>query len=181
MAYLTFAYHPATDRTRHRTASAWSPGVADGPGDYGESVTLTVSAQVALILAGLIFLWALLLGIWKFQQIARSPQGQAHVYVDIAHRAALLYAFATGLLAAFVQFSAWPTWLNVGALSGVVFFFVAAIGSYCLHGWKQDTENQLKPLHPPVMGFMIALIVGEVGGSALILAGFIVEQAKSWG
>ena len=82
MAYLTFAYHPATDRTRHRTASAWSPGVADGPGDYGESVTLTVSAQVALILAGLIFLWALLLGIWKFQQIARSPQGQAHVYVS---------------------------------------------------------------------------------------------------
>ncbi|MFZ2239457.1 MAG: hypothetical protein WAV90_07900 [Gordonia amarae] len=144
-------------------------------------MTLTVSAQVALILAGLIFLWALLLGTWKFRQIARSPQGQAHIYVDIAHRAALMYSFATGLLAAFVQFSAWPTWLNVTALGVVVFFFVAAIASYCLHGWKRDTENQLKPLHPETAAFMVALIVGEVGGSALILAGFIVEQARSWG
>ena len=144
-------------------------------------MTLTVAAQVALILAGLIFLWALLLGVWKFRQIARSPQGHAHIYVDIAHRAALMYSFATGLLAAFVQFSAWPTWLNVTALGVVVFFFVAAIASYCVHGWKRDTENQMHPLHPETTAFMVALIVGEVGGTALILAGFIVEQAKSWG
>lgn len=120
---------------------------------------------MALILAGLIFLWALLLGTWKFRQIARSPQGQAHIYVDIAHRAALMYSFATGLLAAFVQFSAWPTWLIVTAL-GVVVFFVAAIASYCLHGWKRDTENQLKPLHPETAAFMVALIVG--GGGAAV-------------
>ena len=45
-------------------------------------------------------------------------------------------------------------------LGVVVFFFVAAIASYCLHGWKRDTENQLKPLHPETAAFMVALIVG---------------------
>ncbi|MFM9377331.1 hypothetical protein [Gordonia sp. VNK21] len=141
---------------------------------------LNLATQVALILAGLIFLWALLLGVWKFAQIAASPEGHAHVYVDIAHRAALMYSFATALLAVFVQFSAWPTWLNITALAVVVFFFVAAIASYCWHGALQDTTNQLQPLHPSTTGFMVALIIAEVGGSALILAGFIVEQARTW-
>ncbi|WOC13194.1 hypothetical protein [Gordonia sp. MP11Mi] len=142
---------------------------------------LTTATQVALIAAGVIFLWALLLGVWKFAQIMRSPTGQAHIYVDIAHRAALMYSFATGLLAVFVQFSAWNAVVNTVALAVVVFFFVSAIASYCLHGALRDTDNQMHPNSPTMTAAMVALIVGEVGGSAVIVAGFIVEQLRSWG
>ncbi|AUH68276.1 hypothetical protein ACE11G_04465 [Gordonia sp. PS3] len=144
-------------------------------------MNLTLTAQVALIAAGVIFLWALLLGVWKYAAIMRSETGQAHVYVDIAHRAALMYSFATALLAAFAQFSAWSTAVNMVALIVVLVFFVGAIASYCLHGLRRDTTNQFHPASPSLTASMVALIIGEVGGSAVILAGFIVEQAGTWG
>lgn len=142
---------------------------------------MTLAAQLGFIAAGLIFLWGLLLGVWKFAQIAKSPVGQAHIYVDIAHRAALMYSFATGLLAVFAWFSAWPEWVNITALAVVVAFFVAAIAAYCLHGWKQDTTNQYHPGDRLLTASTIALIIGEVGGTAILLAGFIVAQARTWG
>ncbi|MCF8601886.1 hypothetical protein L5I01_00780 [Gordonia sp. HY442] len=143
-------------------------------------MTLTLAAQVALIAAGVIFLWALLLGVWKFAEITRSSTGHAHVYVDIAHRAALMYSFATAMLAVFAQFSAWSTVVNVVALGVVVFFFVTAVASYCLHGALRDTDNQMHPTSPMMTAAMVALIIGEVGGSAVVIAGFIVEQSHTW-
>jgi len=71
--------------------------------------------RITLLAAGLIFLLALVLGVWKYRQILVADDHHAHPYVDIAHRAALLYSFATLLIAAFVQFSAWPAWVNCGA------------------------------------------------------------------
>ncbi|MFT4088271.1 MAG: hypothetical protein QM658_14195 [Gordonia sp. (in: high G+C Gram-positive bacteria)] len=136
---------------------------------------LDVATKVALASAGLIFLWALVLGVWKYLQITRSDDGHAHVYVDIAHRAALMYSFAAAMLGAFVQFSAWPSWLNVTSVAVVVFFFVTAIASYAMHGARRDTTNQMHPPTPSMAVSMGALILGEVGGSAIIVAGFLVE------
>ena len=94
--------------------------------------------------AGLIFLLALVLGVWKYRQILVVAGSPRHPYVDIAHRAALLYSFATLLVAVFVQFSAWPAWVNLTAAMIVVFFFVAAILSYIAHGLRRDTDNQFE-------------------------------------
>ena len=69
---------------------------------------------------------------WKYRQIVVAEDHRAHPYVDIAHRAALLYSFATPLIAVFVELSAWPAWVNLTAAMVVVFFFVAAIASYIL-------------------------------------------------
>jgi hypothetical protein len=128
---------------------------------------------MTLLASGAIFLLALGLGVWKYRQMTMSANHLAHPYVDIAHRSALLYSFATALLAVFVQLSAWPQWVNLSAALLVVFFFLAAIASYIVHGVKRDTTNQLE--HP---GFglhaaMAALIVGEMGGFAVLLSGFI--------
>jgi hypothetical protein len=95
---------------------------------------LGVDTKITLLAAGLIFLLALVLGVWKYRQIMVAPDHRAHPYVDIAHRAALLYSFATLLLAAFVELSAWPAWVNLTAAMIVVFFFVAAIVGYISHG-----------------------------------------------
>jgi cell division protein FtsW (lipid II flippase) len=69
---------------------------------------------------------------------------RAHPYVDIAHRAALLCTFATLLIAVFVEFSAWPAWVNLTAAGVVVALFVAAILSYICHGARHDTVNQFE-------------------------------------
>jgi preprotein translocase subunit SecG len=132
--------------------------------------------RITLLAAGLIFLLALVLGVWKYRQIMTSEDRRAHVYVDIAHRAALLYSFATLLLATFVELSAWATWINLTAAMVVVFFFVAAILAYIVHGSRRDTENQYEH---PVRGtgvLMAGLIVGEIGGFGVIFAGFIAAQ-----
>jgi heme/copper-type cytochrome/quinol oxidase subunit 2 len=139
-------------------------------------VELGGDTKAVLLAAGLIFIWALLLGVWKYRQIAASPEAQAHVYVDIAHRAALLYSFATLLIAVFVELSDWSTAVNAIAAFGPIFFFVAAIAGYCVHGFRRDTDNQFRD---PVRGthaFMWALIVVEIGGFAVLLAGFAAGQ-----
>ncbi|HMU36425.1 MAG TPA: hypothetical protein PKA04_06335 [Marmoricola sp.] len=134
---------------------------------------LSTETRFVLLAAGLIFLWALALGVQKYAQMVRSPDALAHPYTDIAHRAALLYAFATMLLAAFAQLSDWPTWMDLGAAAVVVFFFVSAIGSYQWHGLRKDTDNQFRNPHTSLGWFMIALILGEIGGFLVLLAGFV--------
>jgi membrane protein implicated in regulation of membrane protease activity len=105
-----------------------------------------------------------------------SEDHRAHPYVDIAHRAALLYSFATLLVAVFVQLSSWPVWVNLTAAMVLVFFFVAAILSYIVHGWKQDTDNQFANPDRALRVGMVALVVGEVGGFGVLLAGFVAGQ-----
>lgn len=126
-----------------------------------------------LLAAGLIFLMALVLGIWKYRQMATSPDHLAHPYVDIAHRSALLYSFATLLVAVFVELSAWPVWVNAAAAATIIVFFVGAIGSYILHGAKRDTTNQLSQPGRGIHVAMVWLIVAEIGGFVVLLSGFV--------
>ncbi len=134
--------------------------------------------KAVLLAAGLIFIGALLLGVWKYRQMAASPDGRAHPYVDTAHRAALLYSFATLLVATFVELSGWSEAVNLIAAFAVVAFFVAAVAAYVWHGATRDTDNQFRAgerpsgLHP----FMWTLIVVELVGFGVLLAGFVSEQ-----
>jgi Ca2+/Na+ antiporter len=137
---------------------------------------LPLDVRITVLCAGLIFLLALVLGLWKYRQVLASPEHRAHPYVDIAHRAALLYSFATLLVAVFVQLSAWPAWVNLTAAMVLVFFFVVAILTYIQHGWKQDTDNQFAHPDRAMRVAMIALVIGEVGGFGALLAGFIAGQ-----
>ncbi len=138
--------------------------------------TLGLDTKITLLAAGLIFLLALVLGVWKYRQIMTADDHRAHPYVDIAHRAALLYSFATLLLAVFVELSAWPTWINLTAAVVVVFFFVAAIFGYITHGARRDTVNQFENPGRGLEVAMVLLIAGEIGGFAVLLAGFVAGQ-----
>ncbi|BBZ72581.1 hypothetical protein [Mycobacterium paraseoulense] len=135
-----------------------------------------LDTKITLLAAGLIFLLALILGVWKYRQIMTAADHRAHPYVDIAHRAALLYSFATLLLAVFVELSAWPAWVNLAAAGVVVFFFVGAILSYIGHGARRDTVNQFEDPAPGTGLVMALLIAGEIGGFSVLLAGFVVGQ-----
>ena len=137
---------------------------------------LGIDTRLTLLAAGLIFLLSLALGVWKYRQMAVSENHLAHPYVDIAHRAALLYSFATALIAAFVELSGWPTWVNLTAAMVVVLFFVIAIVTYMRHGMKRDTTNQFANPAAGVHAGMLALIVAEIGGFTVLLAGFVAGQ-----
>jgi hypothetical protein len=132
--------------------------------------------KTVLVLAALMFLWAMVLGVWKYRQIATSENARAHVYVDIAHRAALLYSFALLLIATFVELSGWGTAVNLVAAIAMAFYFFAAVGGYVVHGWKRDTDNQFRDPEPGTHAFMVTLIVAEIGGWLVLVAGFLDGQ-----
>lgn len=135
--------------------------------------------QWVLLGAGVMFLLALLLGVWKYRQMATSETHLAHPYVDIAHRAALLYSFATLLVAVFVELSGWSEAVDLVSAGVLYVFFLAAVAGYAFHGWRRDTDNQFRdptPSAAAVHGFMWALIAGEIVAFAVLLAGFVDGQ-----
>jgi hypothetical protein len=140
------------------------------------------AVRLCVIASGVFFMTALLTGAWKYFHIARSATATAPIYVDIAHRASLLYSFAALLLAVFAYFSAWSETVNLVAAAMPLLFFVLAIGGYVIHGILRDTDNQflkphrVGPLALPrgaIASFMWALMLAEIGGFAVLFAGVL--------
>jgi hypothetical protein len=146
------------------------------PSRSDHTLTLSADAKAVLLASGVMFLWALLLGVWKYRQMTLANDHLAHPYVDTAHRAALLYSFALLLVATFVQLSGFSELVNLLAAGALTFYFYAAVASYVLHGWREDTDNQFRDSHSKLQIAMIALILGEIGGLLVLLAGFIDKQ-----
>ena len=131
--------------------------------------------KAVLLLAAAMFLWALLLGVMKYRQILASPEGQAHPYTDIAHRAALLYSFALLLIATFVELSGWGTVVNLLAAGAMALFFFAAVFGYTSTACG-ETPTTRCAMPDRSRSFMVALIVAEIGGWLVLVAGFLDKQ-----
>jgi len=138
--------------------------------------------SLAIVMAGVFFLNGLLTGVWKYLQIRSSESATAHPYVDIAHRASLLYSFAALLLAKFAEISQLPSTVEFFAVLFPLLFFAGATVLYMLHGYLQDTDNQLRPpftmgrMHMPAWAIaaqMWALIVAEIGGFLVLFYGVL--------
>ena len=142
---------------------------------------LSITSAVLFLVVGLVT------GIWKYVAIVRSNNAAAPVYVDVLHRATLMYAFACMILYALAGLSVWTDSVNTAAVVAVVAFFVLANLTYLIHGLLRDTDNQFqkpyavggRPLPAPLLhGFMFALIAGELGGVLVLAAGAL---AGIWG
>ena len=140
------------------------------------------AVQLAQLSCGLFFITGLLTGWWKYHCIMKSPQATAPVYVDICHRTALMYTFACLVLVEFAKLSIWSDRVNFWAVLVPVFFFASAVATYALHGLLNDTDNQLRKPHAlgPVKihgafisAYMVLLTLGELGGFAVLFAGFL--------
>lgn len=137
---------------------------------------------LCLLAAGSFFATGLLSGVWKYLAMHSSAGAQAPAYVDIAHRASLLYAFAALLLREFVPYSPLGARGTFWAAALPLLFFASAILVYLLHGLLRDTDNQLRRPHvlgrwrlaPAAIGvYMGALVLGEIGGFAVLFYGFL--------
>jgi hypothetical protein len=141
---------------------------------------MSLAEQVAVFAAGAFFMVGLACGVWKYGAITRSSNATAPVYVDVAHRAALLYAFACLVVERFAALSTLDPGVELVAVVVQVGFFALALSTYVVHGLLRDTDNQLRRPHALgrrelapglVHGFMITLIVAELGGFALLFWG----------
>lgn len=139
------------------------------------------AVELAQLGCGGFFLFGLITGVWKFRGMISSADGMAPAYVDICHRAALMYAFACLVLAEFAKLSAWPAMVNLVAVALPIIFFAAAVASYAVHAVLNDTDNQLRRPHKlgkrhihgrSVTLFIMLLAAGEIGGFTVLLAGF---------
>lgn len=132
--------------------------------------------------AGVFFLFGLLFGAWKYACIVRSETAQAPYYVDVAHRSALLYAFACGLLSQLCAVNAWSNTVNLVAAIVLVVYFAASVLGYAVHGALRDTDNQLKRPHQlgrkkipngAMLTFMLSLVIAEVTAFLVIFSGYL--------
>ncbi|MEZ5054066.1 MAG: hypothetical protein R2807_04765 [Chitinophagales bacterium] len=124
---------------------------------------------VAVIACGIYFMMGLLTGIWKYFSIMKSPTHQAHIYIDIAHRAALMYAFACLVLKEFARLSTLSETIEILAVLIPILFFGSAIVTYIILGITKHTENQFKHRNLITTYGMYLLIIGEVGGFAVLM------------
>lgn len=141
---------------------------------------MSLAEKICLTAAVIFFMTGLGTGIWKYRHMATSKNASAPIYVNVAHRSSLMYAFAALLLAVLSEYSVFSPAVNVIAAGSALAFFLFAIVTYILHGLLRDTDNQLRRPHrlgrkllPPwVTGlFMTLLIVGEVGGTLVLGTG----------
>ena len=137
---------------------------------------LAADTNAVLLADALMFLVALLLGVWKYSQIASSEDHTAHIYVDIAHRTALLYSFALLLIATFVELSGFSSLVNLLAAGAMTFYFFASVATYAIHGWREDTDNQFRDPIRGTHAYMVTLILAEIGGWLVLVAGFLQKQ-----
>jgi hypothetical protein len=132
---------------------------------------MSISEKIAFISSGICLMIGLLTGVWKYLSIMNSPKHQAPVYVDIAHRAALMYAFACLVLLEFARVSDLPETLEAIATAGPIAFFLIAIFTYIALGISKHTENQFEERNFFTTWGTRMLIVAEVGGFGILLYG----------
>lgn len=137
---------------------------------------MTLATTICLTSCGLFFLTALLAGVWKWRAMVTSEDHQAPFYVDTAHRAALLYTFACLVLAEFVKYSPFSETVNAAAVTAPIVFFGVAIATYLALGAKNETANQFEKPTAAQHGGMVALIVAEIGGFAVLFVGFLMTR-----
>ena len=137
---------------------------------------MSLAVKISLAASGLFLLWGMLLGVVKYRAIMRSPSNRAPVYVDIAHRAALLYSFAALVIAKLSEHSPYSGRVQLAAAGVPLVFFALTVAGYTAHGLRNDTDNIFAERNLTTTWFMYALIAGEVGGVAVILWGFVETQ-----
>jgi hypothetical protein len=137
---------------------------------------MSLAIKISLAASGLFLMSGLLTGILKYRGIMTSPTHRAPVYVDIAHRASFLYSFAALVIARLLEYSPYTQGVQVMAASVPLAFFAITIMGYTAHGLKDDTENIFSERNFTTTWYMYLLILGEVGGFAVILWGFLSTQ-----
>ena len=148
--------------------------------DVGFKVeTMTLATKISLLASGIFLLSAMLIGIAKYRQMLVRETHQANAYVDVAHRAALLYSFAALVIAELVKYSPFGENLQLLTVAAPLVYFALTIVQYVKLGWLGREETQFADRNFVTVWVMYSLIAGEIGSIALLVAGFVYTQFTS--
>lgn len=134
------------------------------------------AVKLSLLSSGIFLLLGMLIGILKYQRMLSTPEHMAPVYINIAHRAALLYSFAMLVVAALLEHGNGSLKLQLGATLSLLLFLSLTVIGYLAHGLSNKTDNMFRERNWITTWYMYLLIVGEIGGLSIILWGFISAQ-----
>jgi len=137
---------------------------------------LNFAVKLTLLASGIFLLSALLAGVLKYIGIVKSEKNRAPYYIDIAHRAALLYSFAALVMAELLKYSPYSENVQVISTAVPLLFFAISIAQYFKLGLENKTTNQFKGAGNFIHISMYLLIVGEIGGVSVIVWGFVQTQ-----
>lgn len=135
------------------------------------------ASRIALSASGIFFMIGLLTGLWKYLCMRQSQKAEAPYYVNTAHRAALMYAFAAQLLAVFAAISAFSDTFNTIAVIFPLLFFAIAIFHYINLGLITESNNSLRDSADRQKDYLILniLAASEIGGFSVLLVGFFLR------
>lgn len=125
----------------------------------------------AVVTAGIMLLIGMMTGTWKFVEMRRSPDAKAPMYVDIAHRASLLYAAALGVCALLTHLSPLPPIVELAAVGTNFLFFIIAVAAYIQHGLLRTPHTQYRQRTFTTGIGTWLLAVAELAATSVLLYG----------
>lgn len=134
------------------------------------------AVKLSLLSSGIFLLLGMLVGIIKYQRMLSTAEHVAPVYINIAHRAALLYSFAMLVIAALLEHGNGSPKVQLSATLSVLVFLTLTVFGYLAHGLSNNTDNMFRERNWITTWYMYFLIAGEIGGLSIILWGFISAQ-----
>jgi hypothetical protein len=137
---------------------------------------MNFAVKISLLASGLFLLAGMLTGVLKYRAMMRSETHNAPVYIDIAHRTALLYSFAMLVAAKLLEYNPYSEATQTAAAGLMMTFFALTFGGHLVHGLKNDTDNLFRERNFSTTWFMYLLIPAHIGGLSIILWGFISTQ-----
>jgi hypothetical protein len=137
---------------------------------------MSFAEKISLLFSGLFLLVGMLTGVWKYTKIMSSDERRAPVYVDIAHRNALLFSFACVVLAKLVEYSPFGSTVKTSIVGVPLFYFVMTNIGQIKEGFLNRTDNIFNERNFVTTWFIYGLIIGEVGSIAVLLGGFVYSQ-----
>lgn len=91
---------------------------------------------------------------------------------------ALLYSFACLVLIHVAELSPFAEPVNVAAVSFPLLFFMVAIATCIQLGWLDKTDDTFEQRSFATTTGVVLLGVSEIGGFAVLLAGFVLSQLR---
>lgn len=137
---------------------------------------MNLAVKITLLASGIFLLVGMIAGVLKYAGMMKSAQLRAPIYIDIAHRAALLYSFAALVMAALLYFSPYSLTFQLVITGGPLFFFALSIAQYLKLGIENRDSSQFSERNFSNTWGMLLLVIAEIGGMGFILWGFISTQ-----
>jgi hypothetical protein len=137
---------------------------------------MDLSVKIPLLFSAIFLLAGMLGGVWKYRKTMTSIEHRAPAYVDIAHRASLLYAFACLVISRLIEFSPFGEAWRIAIVAIPILYFALTVAGYVREGILDRTNNMFAQRNFVTTWFMYGLIAGEIGGVVLLLGGFVYSQ-----